>query len=176
LPSTEIAPNKLLKEAIMKKNYLLLFLLFLSISLSAQKFNDEEFFKSLASDDLKLVDQQLALVKKSSMKEKDAYEGALLMKKAGLIPKPKAKLSSFKAGHKKLEQAIGVDSKNAKYRFLRLIIQENAPGILGYKDEIEEDSKYVRESFNALSPDVQAAVVNYSKTSKKLQLASTGTR
>ena len=160
----------------MKKNYLLLFLLLISISLSAQKFDDEEFFKSLASDDLKRVDQQLALVTKSSMKEKGAYEGALLMKKAGLIPRPKAKLSSFKAGHKKLEAAIEQEPKNAKYRFLRLIIQENAPGILNYNNEIEEDSKYVRESFNALSPDVQTAVVNYSKTSKKLQIASTGTK
>lgn len=160
----------------MKRSYLLLFLLLVSIGLRAQKFNDEDFFKSLASEDLKLVDQQLALVTKSSMKEKEAYEGALLMKKAGLIPKPKAKLSSFKNGHKKLEHAIEQEPKNAKYRFLRLIIQENAPGILGYKGEIEEDSKYVRESFNALTPDVQAAVVNYSKTSKKLQLASAGTK
>jgi len=160
----------------MKKNYLLLLSLLLSISLSAQKFDDEEFFKSLASDDIRLVDQQLALVAKSSIKEKEAYEGTLLMKKAGLIPKPKAKLSSFKDGHKKLEQAIGEEPKNAKYRFLRLIIQENAPGILGYKDQIDEDSKYVRESFNTLSPDVQAAVVNYNKTSKKLQLTSAGTK
>lgn len=160
----------------MKKNYLLLFLLLISISLRAQKFNDEEFFKSLASEDLTLVDQQLALVTKSSMKDKGAYEGALLMKRAGLIPKPKAKLSTFKDGHKKLEQAIAMNPKNAKYRFLRLIIQENAPGILGYKDNIEEDSKVVRESFDSFSTDVQAAVVNYSKSSKKLQLASTGTR
>jgi len=160
----------------MKRNCLILLLMLVTLGVSAQKFNDEEFFKSLAGDDLKLVDQQLALVAKSSMKEKEAYEGALLMKKAGLIPRPKAKLSSFKEGHKKLEHAMAVESKNPKYHFLRLIIQENAPGILGYNDDIEADSKIVRESFNSFSPEVQDAVVNYSKSSKKLQLASAGTK
>lgn len=160
----------------MKRNYLLPLLLLISVSLSAQKFDEGEFFGSLASNDVKLVDQQLAIVKQSSLKEKEAYEGALLMKKAGLLPKPKEKLSSFKAGHKKLEHAIGQEPGNAKYRFLRLIIQEKAPGILNYNNEIDEDSKYVRESFNTLTSEVQAAVVNYSKTSKKLHITSGGTK
>jgi hypothetical protein len=111
----------------MKRNYLLLFLLFISLSLSAQKFNDEEFFKAMASEDLKLVDQQLALVTKSSMKEKEAYEGALLMRKAGLIPRPKAKLSSFKAGHKKLEPAIEKDPKTLNTASFVLSFRKTLP-------------------------------------------------
>lgn len=150
---------------------LLFILIGSSLGLRAQEtFNEASFFKSLESDDLNLIDAELATVQKSSIKEKEAYTGALLMKKAGLVPKVKAKLASFKDGKAKLEHAISQDSDNPTYRFLRLIIQENAPNILNYNNNIKEDSLAVSSKFGSFSAATQTAVTNYSKQSKVLDL------
>ena len=75
-------------------------------------------------------------------------------------------LASFKAGKVKLESAIEKDSANTEYRFLRLMIQENAPKILGYHTALEKDNLYIRKNFKTLSPVVQQAVLGYSRQSK----------
>jgi hypothetical protein len=81
------------------------------------------------------------------------------------------KLNLFKAGHKKLEAALNKDAENAEYHFLRLIIQENAPGVLGYKNDLEKDSTIVVTQFKTLPPAVQQAVTDYSKKSKVIKPA-----
>lgn len=158
----------------MKRIVLLFLLAFSVIFASAQNtFNESAFFAAIASDDLASVEKQLKVLKKVSIKEKEAYVGAMMMKKAGLISPLRAKLNVFKEGHGKLQHAIEVEPQNATYRFLRLIIQENAPKILNYNKDIDEDSKYIVQVFDTLSPVVKNAARDYGKTSKALgQLAS----
>ncbi|MEP7277476.1 MAG: hypothetical protein ABI813_02430 [Bacteroidota bacterium] len=115
------------------------------------------------------VNRQLALLKTTNITGKTAYEGALLMKKAGIVGGPKKKLDLFKAGRKLLEATLNKDSSNTEFRFLRLMIQEHAPGILGYKDELEKDRLFIKSNFKKLSATVQEAIVNYSKVSKILK-------
>ena len=134
------------------------------------KFDKSAFYKAMASEERKAVDNQLNLLKTADVPGKRAYVGALTMKKAGLVKGPSKKLGLFKDGHKQLEDAIQKDTSNAEYRFLRLMIQEHAPGILGYKKEIEKDSQYIRKSYKTLPQNVQQAVVDYSKKSKVLKL------
>ena len=78
------------------------------------------------------------------------------------------KLNIFKEGHRKLEAVIKKDNMNAELRFLRLIIQENAPGILGYKSDLKQDSELIKKSFTDLPQVVQQAIIDYSKKSKIL--------
>ena len=92
------------------------------------------------------------------------------MKKAGLAGIPVQKLNLFKQGHKELEAAIKREPKNVEFRFLRLMIQENAPGVLGYKDQLPEDSEYIKKSYKTLPDEVQRAIEDYSKKSKILKL------
>ena len=127
-----------------------------------------KFYQVLASGSLKKVNEQLDLVRNSALLEKTALEGALLMKKAGLLAVPLEKLRAFNAGRKKLESAIQKDAKNTEYRFLRLIIQENAPEMLHYRDRLEEDSKSIRLTFPGLPKDLQESIVEYSRKSKVL--------
>jgi len=128
------------------------------------------FYTAIASSNEELINAQLTTVKASSIAEKEAYEGALLMKKAGVIKgTAKEKLSLFKAGRTKLEAAIAKDKDNIEYRFLRLIIQENAPKIVKYKSEIEADSLLVRTNFKSLPQNLQTVITDYSKTSKALK-------
>jgi hypothetical protein len=135
----------------------------------AQSFNRNDFYSAMASGTVKTIDGQINLLKNSTKEDKAAFEGALLMKKAGLIGGGGRKLNLFKNGHRKLEEAIKKDDSNAEYRFLRLMIQEHAPGILGYKDDLKKDSAYIRQSYKKLPAEVREAISDYSKTSKILK-------
>jgi len=134
-------------------------------------FTKKEFYAVMAGKNEAAIDKQLQLLKSVSTSDKTAYEGALLMKKAGLVSGAKKKLDLFKQGHKKLESVLQKDSSNAEFRFLRLMIQEHAPGIVKYKGEIAADSMYIKNNFKKLQPVVQEAVQRYSKTSNILKTA-----
>lgn len=139
---------------------------------SSQKsgFDKSAFYHAMASDDLQEINEQLNIVKSASINEKEAYEGALLMKKAGLVSKAKEKLSLFKSGRIKLESALKKDTNNTEFCFLRLIIQEHAPKMVKYNSDIESDSLQIRTNYKNLPPVVQQAISDYSKNSKVLKV------
>jgi hypothetical protein len=152
--------------------FTLLFFCMIGCAANAQQsFDKASFYSSIQSQNINDIDAQLKIVDASSIPEKNAYSGALLMRKAGLAKGPSNKLSLFKAGHKKLEESIEKDSSNAEFRFLRLIIQENAPGILGYKNDREKDRDFIKKTYKDLPEVVQKAISNYSKQSKILKPA-----
>ncbi len=135
---------------------------------NSNAFAKKDFYTVMAGKDKKAIDQQLGLLQSETVTDKSAYEGALLMKKAGFASGPKKKLDLFKQGHKKLEAVLEKDSSNAEFRFLRLMIQEHAPGILGYKKNMESDKAYIKNNFKKLQPVVREAVQDYAKESKIL--------
>ena len=134
-----------------------------------QDFDRAAFYAAMASGKLEDINKEIDIVSKSSLAEKNAFEGTLLMNKAGLINGPGNKLSVFKSGHKKLEAEILKDSNNAEFRFLRLMIQEHAPGILGYKSNLQSDREFIIKNSKKLLPAVQHAVADYSQKSKILK-------
>ena len=123
----------------------------------------------MEAGDLNGINKQLTIIVSNSDIEKLAYEGALMMKKAGMVKSPSQKLNLFKEGHKKLEAAIAENNDNAEWHFLRLIIQEHAPAIVNYHNHIKDDAQIVKDAFNTFSPEVQAAVSSYRKHSVALQ-------
>ena len=133
-----------------------------------QQINRTDFYAAMASDKLELINDQEKIVK-SYGDGSQGFEGALLMKKAGLLGKASEKLSLFKSGHKLLDNAIKMDEANAELRFLRLMIQENAPKVVKYKGNIDADSELIKQHFNQLHPQAQKAVIEYSKKSKILK-------
>jgi len=132
-------------------------------------FDKSVFYAVMAGENVEELNSLLAQLKETTIPEKVAYEGALLMKKAGLVKKPKDKLSLFKSGRLKLEAAIQGNEENIEYRFLRLIIQENAPKIVKYKNDLKSDTALIVKSFKKLAPVVQQAVKDYCKNSKLLK-------
>jgi len=132
-------------------------------------FDKSAFYKSMASGLSKAVEVELNSLSTLEFPDKDAYVGTLTMKKASFGGSPGKKLNLFKAGHKQLEAAINREKDNAEFRFLRLMIQENAPGVLGYKTDIKSDSDFVRKSYKDLDKPVQDAIAAYSKKSKVLK-------
>lgn len=158
------------------KNIISLFCLLLTFSVMPvngyfQKtgFDRAAFYTAMAAETMDEINTQLNIIKASSINEKEAFEGALLMKKAGLVAKAKDKLGLFKEGRKKLEASIKKNNDNTEYCFLRLIIQEHAPKALDYRNDIDHDSNLVRSNYKSLSPAAQQAVIDYSKKSKALK-------
>jgi|SRR6185437_12492755 len=144
-----------------------------SLSTFAQKFDKAAFYQVMEVNDSLKINQQLNLLQNSSIKEKQAYEGALLLKKAGVVANKRNKLNTFKLGKHKLEGALEKDSSNTEYHFLRLMIQENAPKILGYHASLEKDNIYIRKNYKTLNAVLQQAILEYSKQSKTLSNLST---
>ncbi len=136
---------------------------------NSNKFDRSAYYAAMASDKLAPVDDLLKSLEHVSFDSKKAFVGALLMKKAGLVSGLNNKLSTFKDGHAKLEDEIKKDSENAEFRFLRLMIQENAPAILNYSSNKEDDKKMILKSYKGMSATVQKAITDYSKRSKVLK-------
>jgi hypothetical protein len=133
-----------------------------------QKFDKAEFYEVMKSANLETVNNELEAVKDAPEKDREGYEGALLMKKAALLKKPKDRLSFFKQGRIKLETAISADNDNTEFHFLRLAIEEHAPKIVKYHSDIEKDKAIVIKNFKTLSPIVRHAILDYCENSKVL--------
>jgi len=136
-----------------------------------QNFDRASFYVVLKSGDIDGIDKELAVIDAAAFAEKEAYKGTLLMKKAGLVKKPKDKLAFFKQGRIKLETEIHNNTDNTEYRFLRLVIQEHAPKITKYRAQLGDDSELVKNNFKKLPADIQQVVLDYSKTSTVLHSA-----
>ena len=75
------------------------------------------------------------------------------------------KLKAFKAGKANIEQAVTNKPKNVEIRLIRLIIQNNAPAMLRYSGEMEEDKVELPGFLRLLNLDMQNDLSNYIKTS-----------
>ena len=144
------------------------FLLFAALCTAQEKFDKAEFYNIMSAGKLSAINDEIGLVSNSSSPNKEGYEGALLMRKAGLVTIPAIKLKYFKAGRIKLETALMNDKDNTEYHFLRLSIEEHAPKIVKYHSDIDADKLIVQKNYKNLSPTVQHAILDYCKTSKVL--------
>jgi hypothetical protein len=133
-----------------------------------QQFEKVDFYKIMDKGDVKAVEDELALLKSCEVKGKMGYTGALLMKEADLVKRPKRKLDLFIAGRKLMETALLADFENTEFHFLRLTVEEHAPKIVRYHSDIERDKAFIISKFKDQSPVVQRAILDYCKQSKVL--------
>jgi hypothetical protein len=147
---------------------LMLSVVFFKTAAGQQKFEKSAFYNVMSSGNVEALDGQLSILESESLHNKQGYEGALLMKKAGMVSPAGKKLQLFKAGRIKLETALKTDSTNTEFHFLRLAIEEHAPKIVKYHYDIEHDKAFVQKNFKSLSPTVQTAILDYCKKSKVL--------
>lgn len=145
--------------------------LFLILALAASTFSKSEFFDTLSSGsqtEIENLEKKLSAEKQGI--DQQAYLGTIKMKLSEFGKTPGDKLKEFKAGRTLLELSIKEEQKNAEFRFLRLIIQENAPKMLKYNTDISADAAFIKANYDKLAKDVKLAVSNYSKSSKNLNL------
>jgi hypothetical protein len=150
--------------------FILLFFYFPYCCVAQQKFEKAGFYNIMDTGKMQSVDNELELVKTSDIRNKIGYQGALLMKKADLAARPKKKLDLFIAGRKLIETALLVDNENVEFHFLRLTIEEHAPKIVKYHNDIQKDKTIIINKFKVLSPVVQHAILDYCRQSKVLHV------
>jgi hypothetical protein len=129
----------------------------------------EVFFQAFSSGDTEKIDNAIAVSRRVDSPRARAYEGALLMKKAHLVKGPGEKLKMFKAGHELFEKEVSADPSNAELRFIRLCVQENAPRIVKYRSEIEEDKSFLIRAFASLPADLRRHILDYAGSSEVLK-------
>jgi hypothetical protein len=163
--------DKIMKPTIIIVLCMLMLPAFMQKSVSQQRlrFDKGEFYNVMSVGDVNAIDNELILVK-DAPKNKEGYDAALLMKKAGIISGPKKKLDLFKAGRIEMETAIINEPENTEYHFLRLAIEEHAPKIVRYHNDILTDKAIVIHKFKELPPVVQHAILDYCKNSKVLHV------
>jgi hypothetical protein len=145
--------------------------LILSFVFLASGFSKSEYFKVIGGKDSKSLDKMIATLDKATAStDKNAYLGAITMKRAGFEETAKQKLDLFKKGKDLLEKSITANKKNTEYRFLRLIVQENAPKLLKYSANISEDAKWVKDNYKKCDSEIKQAVENYAAHSVVLDL------
>lgn len=134
-------------------------------------FSKTEFFKTMESGNQESI---IALEKKikglAVSDDQQAYLGAIGMKTAEFQKSAGDKLKKFKDGKVLLEKAIQTHPNNVEYRFLRLMIQENAPRILKYNTNIKEDVALIKENISKVPKEIKTALTNYSGVSENLKI------
>ncbi|WP_289664075.1 hypothetical protein [Flavobacterium panacagri] len=78
-----------------------------------------------------------------------AYKAASILLDSKFESVLGSKISRFKEGAKLLEATIKSDPSNIEMRMIRLSIQEDVPGITGYKKNIKEDKKFITTHYAA---------------------------
>lgn len=78
-----------------------------------------------------------------------AYKAASILVDSKFESIMGSKISRFKEGAKLLEATLKSDPNNIEIRMIRLSIQEDVPGITGYKKNIKEDKKFITEHYPA---------------------------
>lgn len=130
------------------------------------------FYDGFYSESLETIDSAVAELDKEELTTSvAAYKGGLLMKRAGYLDTPVKRTESFKAGHQLLESSIEAEPNNIEYRFIRLAIQENAPKVLRYNKNIEEDKAIILEGYKKLDAKKRAYLLGYTKQSTILSAA-----
>ena len=119
---------------------------FASSGLSAQSI-DLDFLRK--NYDKAVSDKELCSRMIGDLKEQKhdnvylAYLGGLQTIWANHTMNPITKLTTFNEGKSNLEKAVEKAPDNIEIRFIRLSVQKNAPGFLGYNEDIETDKKFI---------------------------------
>lgn len=128
------------------------------------------FFEILAGTSEAALDNEIARIEAGTpTSQAKAHKGALLMKKADFMKGAGNKVRMFKGGAALLEAEISRNPDNAEYRFIRLTIQEHAPGILKYNKNLREDKELIISNYKRLSEELRKVIRNYSLNSKVIK-------
>ena len=115
--------------------------------------------------------EKLADVSNNDDKTLVAYKAASILLDSKFEKKLNDKIARFKEGAKLLESTIKSEPNNIEIRLIRLSIQENVPGITGYKKNIKEDKKYITDHYaeqnNALKEYLKDFILQSKSFSEK---------
>jgi hypothetical protein len=111
--------------------------------------------------------ESLSAITKEDDKVLVAYKGAVSTIMAQFGKGIKEKTDLFKEGRDLLEYAVKAAPENIEIRCIRMSVQENSPKIVGYRDNIEDDKKFILTNYkHTRSKEVKKFVKNYALQSE----------
>lgn len=76
------------------------------------------------------------------------------------------RISIFKIGKSHIEQAVANSPTDVEIRLVRLMIQYNAPSILGYHNHIYTDKEFIINNFHNQAPDLKTYIRDIAKNTE----------
>ena len=114
----------------------------------------------LASEDKELCREMMESLQSRKDAVHIAYLGAFQSIWAKHAINPLNKLGTFRKGKSNIEEAVKMAPYNTEIRFIRLSVQLNAPGFLGYDDNIAEDKKFIVANRGTIKSEVLKTMIN----------------
>lgn len=123
---------------------LFLFLLFFYGSLQAPSISEVRQLYMRSAEDRAAAEKLLEF----SEENDDAtlllgYRAVGEMMMAKHVINPLSKMSHFSKGKKAFAKALEAEPNNVEIHFLRFSVQSETPDFLGYKDDLEQDKKFL---------------------------------
>lgn len=100
----------------------------------------------------------------------NAYIGTLYLRLASLPATPGERIQYFRQGKTLLDREIEIHDTFVEMRFLRLMFQENSPGILKYKDDMEADKAVIVTYFHEVDEALKLLIRKYAESSEVLNI------
>lgn len=122
-------------------NFCFLFILYF-FSTQNQVPDFVEYYHKVSTKEEEL--RYIKTYKKNNNVDVQAYVISLQMKQAKYKTFPWSKLSIFNKEKKRLDELIKTHPNNIHLRYVRLVIQEKTPKILGYNKKIQEDKSFLK--------------------------------
>lgn len=94
-----------------------------------------------------------------------AYVCAIEMKQAEYEHNPIMKLRIFFDVKERLERLVEKNPEDIHLRYIRLVLQERTPSILGYKDHIDEDKVFLNNKLITIDKSDYLDAYIYTNTS-----------
>ena len=133
---------------------LLLSILFTSLFLVSPRLSEVRKNYVVAVNDKEVafqLNEDLTEVTKDDDKIMVAYKGSVLTLMAKFTTTTKEKKAFFKEGASLLDYAILEEPNNIEMRYIRLGVQENAPKVVGYRKNKEEDKQFILDHYKEIS-------------------------
>ena len=148
----------------------LLIIFFVSVLLVPIDVQEARELYPLAIDNPEITDslhEQLAAINLENNPVLYGSKGAVYTLKAKHAKGIKEKKNYFKEGAAIIESAIAAFPKNVELHFIRLSVQENAPKIVNYREDLESDKSFILKNYPQIKdPTIKELIKKYSKDSK----------
>jgi len=122
-----------------------LFISLLLLSFSEQDSVRMQYHHANSKESLETLISEL---EKSDLPVAEVYLASAYMQMAKYVFSPYSKLKYFNKGKDMLEVFLSKNPNSIDGKYVRYLVQSNAPSFLGYSSDMESDRDFVRENIN----------------------------
>ena len=120
-------------------------ILFISLVLVSFAEEDSVRMQYHQANSKESLESFISVLEKSNLPVSEVYLASAYMQKAKYVFSPYNKLKYFNKGKDMLEAFLSKNPNSVDGKYVRYLVQRNAPSFLGYSSEIESDREFIKE-------------------------------